>query len=96
MRLVLFDWALGGHHPIYVRPFAEALNSLMEISVAAPDATLTELGDLQAELIPLGRARPADVNQRMRTRTRHRVRREIELLAHPADRATIRLRTRRG
>jgi hypothetical protein len=70
MRLVLFDWALGGHHPTYIRRFAEALNSVMEISVAAPDSTLTELGDLQAEMIPLGRARPADVNERMRTRTR--------------------------
>jgi hypothetical protein len=87
MRLVLFDWALGGHHPIYIRRFAEALNSVMEISVAAPDSTLTELGDLQAEMIPLGRGRPADVNERMRTQTRHRVRREIELLAHAADRA---------
>ena len=70
MRLVLFDWALGGHHPIYIRRFAEALNSLMEISVAAPDSTLTELGDLQAEIIPLGRGRPGDMNERMRTRTR--------------------------
>jgi len=70
MRLVLFDWALGGHHPIYIRRFADALTSSMEISVADPDSTLTELADLQAEMIPLGRARPADVNERMRTRTR--------------------------
>jgi len=70
MRLVLFDWALGGHHPIYIRRFAEALNSSMEISVAAPDSTLTALGALQAEMIPVGRARPADVKERMRTRTR--------------------------
>ena len=66
----MFDWALGGHHPIYIRRFAEALTSSMEISVADPDSTLTELADLQAEMIPLGRARPADVNERMRTRTR--------------------------
>ena len=70
MRLLLFDWAQGGHHPIYIRRFAEALTSSMEISVADPDSTLTELADLQAEMIPLGRARPADVNERMRTRTR--------------------------
>jgi hypothetical protein len=26
MRLVLFDWAVGGHHPIYIRRFAEAVS----------------------------------------------------------------------
>jgi len=88
MRLMLFDWAQGGHHPIYIRRFAEALDSVMEISVAAPDSTLSELVDLHAEMIALGRARPGnDFNERLGTRQRHSIRRELELLAGAADRA---------
>jgi glycosyltransferase involved in cell wall biosynthesis len=87
MRLLLFDWAEDGHHPVYVRRFAEALGSSMEISIAAPDSMMTELVDLEAEMIPLGRPRPA-IDGRLRRYTRHVARRELGLLAHAAHHAS--------
>jgi hypothetical protein len=87
MRLVLFDCAQGGHHPVYLRRFAEALGSSTEISVAAPDSMISELADLEAEMIPLGRPRPA-IDERLRRWTRHVARRELRLLAHAAQRAS--------
>jgi hypothetical protein len=87
-RLMLFDWAEGGHHPIYLRRFAEALAPSMEISVAAPDSVIGELADLDAQMIPLGSPRPAiDANDRLRRRTRRITRRELDLLMDAADRA---------
>lgn len=80
MRLLLFDWAEDGHHPVYVRRFAEALGSSMEISIAAPDSMMTELVDLEAEMIPLGRPRPA-IDGRLRRYTRHAARRVTDVVS---------------
>jgi len=47
----------------------------------------TGLADLRAEMIPPGSARPAiDRDELLRRRTRHILRRELELLAHAAAR----------
>jgi glycosyltransferase involved in cell wall biosynthesis len=58
-RIVLFDWVSGGHHPLYLRRFAEVLGPSFEVFVAAPDESIEELADLGAELISLGDPRPA-------------------------------------
>jgi glycosyltransferase involved in cell wall biosynthesis len=57
-RIVLFDWVAGGHHPLYLRRFAEALEPFFHVVVAAPQESIRELADLRAELVSLGDARP--------------------------------------
>src|SRR5947209_12075040 len=65
MRLVLFDWTAGGHHPLYLERFATALRDF-DVAVAAPDATLAELAALDVPSISLGAARPeADPRSRI-------------------------------
>jgi glycosyltransferase involved in cell wall biosynthesis len=58
-RIVLFDWVSGGHHPLYLRCFAEALEPSFDVFLAAPEESIRELADLGVELISLGDARPA-------------------------------------
>jgi hypothetical protein len=57
-RVALFDWTTGGHRPIYVRRFVEALGDSVDVVLAFPQATLDEVGKLDAEQISLGDARP--------------------------------------
>jgi glycosyltransferase involved in cell wall biosynthesis len=57
-RILLFDWVAGGHHPLYLRRFAEALEPYFRVIVAAPDESIRDLADLHAELVSLGDARP--------------------------------------
>jgi glycosyltransferase involved in cell wall biosynthesis len=57
-RIVLFDWVSGGHHPLYLRRFTEALEPSFEVFLAAPEKSVCELADLSVELISLGDARP--------------------------------------
>jgi glycosyltransferase involved in cell wall biosynthesis len=59
VRVALFDWAHGGHHPIYLRRFAEALAAYADVVVAASDATLEQVAGVPAETISLGPPRPA-------------------------------------
>ena len=60
MRILLsFDWTSGGHHPIYVQRFAEALSRHARVVAAVPDETAERIpNSIQADLLPLGRARP--------------------------------------
>lgn len=58
-RVALFDWTIGGHRPIYVQRFVEALSGHAEIVLAFPQATFDAIGDLGTETISLGEARPA-------------------------------------
>jgi glycosyltransferase involved in cell wall biosynthesis len=78
-RIALFDWVGGGHHPVYVRRFAEALGDHADVVVAAPEETLA-LGDLSAEMIDLGRSRPAlGAVSRLRRRSRAVFDEEVKL-----------------
>jgi glycosyltransferase involved in cell wall biosynthesis len=57
-RVALFDWNAGGHRPIYVHRFVEALSDSVDMVLALPQSTLDAVGDLEAETISLGDARP--------------------------------------
>jgi glycosyltransferase involved in cell wall biosynthesis len=58
MRIMLFDWVSGGHHPVYLRRFAEALQSEAELIAAAPDELIQRIDDLPIATIGLGSPRP--------------------------------------
>ncbi|MGZ4316386.1 MAG: glycosyltransferase [Gaiellaceae bacterium] len=88
MRVVLFDWTSGGHHPLYVRRFVEALRPRAEVIVAAPDPVLQQLADLATESVSLGASRPL-VDQRLPLGPQHRdlAERELDLLWDAAGQA---------
>jgi len=58
MKVTLFDWSSEGHHPIYVRRFAEALSKIADVAVAVPDETVSSYIDLSVQIHQLGPARP--------------------------------------
>jgi glycosyltransferase involved in cell wall biosynthesis len=58
VRIVLFDWVCGGHHELYLRRFAEALQAHAEVVVAAPDAAYEQLEGVPVLQVPLGSPRP--------------------------------------
>lgn len=58
MTVMLFDWVCGGHHELYMRRFAEALRAQADVVVAAPDATIDQLSDLDLRAVRLGSPRP--------------------------------------
>jgi glycosyltransferase involved in cell wall biosynthesis len=83
MRVLLFEWTRGGHHPVYVRRFAEALAAGADVTVALPD----ELSQLMEELPPavqlheLGPARPGwDLSRSLSRQRRELADRELDLL----------------
>lgn len=78
MKIAIFDWTAGGHHPLYVRRFAEALRTSVDVAVAAPDATLVEVGDLEVETRPLEGSRPPEAPGRRQRRELARA--ELDLL----------------
>lgn len=90
MKVALFDWTSGGHHPLYVRRFVEALHPRAEVIVAAPDAVLQQVADLGAEFFPLGESRPL-VDRRRALGPQHRdlAERELDLLWNVAGRADV-------
>ena len=59
MRIALFEAGTGGHRPIYIRRFVEALSPVSDVVLAIADETAAVLGDLPAEVIPLG-SRPLE------------------------------------
>lgn len=63
-RMVLFDWVSGGHHPLYLRRFAEALEPYFRVVLAAPEESVRELADLPVEAISLGDPRPTPPSMR--------------------------------
>lgn len=61
MKICLYDWNHGGHHPAFLRLFAEALHPDHEVVIAASDPTLEELSDLPVESFGLGAPRPRPI-----------------------------------
>jgi glycosyltransferase involved in cell wall biosynthesis len=57
-RVLLFDWSSGGHHSIYLRRFAESLAPRCDVVVAASDATLKDIADLDLPYYSAGPSRP--------------------------------------
>lgn len=49
MRICVYDWNHGGHHPVHVRLFVSALLPDQEIVVAASEPTLAGISDLDVE-----------------------------------------------
>jgi hypothetical protein len=87
MKILLFDWTADGHHPAYVRSFAGALAPRAEIVVAAPDGMSEELGDLPAEVVRLGQARPpTDFTRRLAPQNRSLGEEEVERFAEAVSR----------
>ena len=83
MRVLLFEWTRGGHHPVYVRRFAEALAPAAEVTVAVPDELAGLMDDLppSVELHELGPARPGwDQSRSLRDQRRELADRELDLL----------------
>jgi hypothetical protein len=86
MRITLFDWVAGGHHPIYVRRFAQVLRSAADVIVAAPDETIAEVADGSFATVSLGRARPEMPPRRWLVSSARRVLRdEMSLIERVAD-----------
>lgn len=76
MRVGLFDWTTGGHHRIYAKWIADALNEVGEVVLALPDEELDE-----REGWPLGSARPVlDHDRPLRPQHRDLAERELDLL----------------
>jgi len=87
MRVVLFDWIAGGHHPRYLERVTEALRPGVDVVIAAPDATLEQLGGADAEREPLGPVRPReDYGRPLRPQARALAARELELFRKVARR----------
>ena len=85
LKITLFDWTVGGHHPLYVRRFVEALRPAVDVVVAAPDETLTQIRDLEIECVSLGTARPLlDMNRPLPPQHRELAERELDLFADVA------------
>jgi glycosyltransferase involved in cell wall biosynthesis len=83
VRITLFDWISGGHHPLYVRRFVEALRPSVDVAVAAPDETLRQIEDLEVESVSLGTARPSlDSSRPLPPQNRELAERELDLFAH--------------
>jgi glycosyltransferase involved in cell wall biosynthesis len=88
MRIALFDWTSGGHHPLYVRRFVEALRPAAELVVAAPDEMLAQIADLDVESIPLGVPRPlVDLDRPLAPQHRELAERELDLFREIAARS---------
>jgi glycosyltransferase involved in cell wall biosynthesis len=86
MRIALFDWVGGGHHPIYLRRFADALDAEAEVVVAAPDETLRQFDDDSTRAISLGDPRPHIAPGRAFDADGRRIlRKEIQLLERVVD-----------
>jgi glycosyltransferase involved in cell wall biosynthesis len=58
-RVALFEWSAGGHRPVYVRRFVEALRGSADILLALPQPTLDAVADLDVATHSLGDPRPA-------------------------------------
>jgi glycosyltransferase involved in cell wall biosynthesis len=58
MRFLLFDWTVEGHHARYLRCFAEALGTIGEVVVAAPQAIACAVEDLPVRVAMLPSSRP--------------------------------------
>jgi glycosyltransferase involved in cell wall biosynthesis len=85
-RIALFDWVAGGHHPIYLRRFAEALQSEADVVVAAPDETVRAIGDGSIAAVSLGRPRPLiPPARRFTSDVRSVLREEIALIERVVD-----------
>ena len=86
MRIALFDWVGGGHHPIYLSRFAEALGANAEVVVAAPDETLHQFVDDSIRAMSLGDPRPHIAPGRAFDADGRRIlRKEIQLLERVVD-----------
>lgn len=84
---MLFDWGAGGHHEVYLRRFAEALQPAFEVVVVIPDRAASELADMRMEIVRLGHARPAPRSGRSASwALRSVMATEIELLSRAAKR----------
>jgi len=85
VKIVLFDWVCGGHHELYLRRFAEALQAHADVVVAAPDAACEQLEDLSAPQVPLGSPRPPiSAKDSLDRRRRSVLEQEIRLLEQAA------------
>jgi hypothetical protein len=78
-KVALFEWIAGGHRPIYVRRFVEALQPYADVILALPQATLDAVGDLGVDTISLGSGRPPYDGW---LRGRSILRQEVEQLRH--------------
>lgn len=63
MKVCLYDWNHGGHHPSYLRLFAEALQPDVEVVIAASTPSHEELSGLDVERLDLGDPRPPPRSQ---------------------------------
>lgn len=79
MRILLFDWTVGGHHGVYLQRFAEALGEWADVVVAAADELATELDDV--DVVALGPGRPSTGDRRS---DRVLAQREVTLLERAA------------
>jgi glycosyltransferase involved in cell wall biosynthesis len=85
MRVVLFDWVHGGHHQLYLRRFAEALQPVADVVVAAPDEIVEQLDGLEVGAVRLGTARPPIIaNRPLESRRRRVLEEEVRLLERVA------------
>jgi len=80
MRVLLFDWTPGGHHPRYLHRFAGSLGRSADVVVAAADETLEVLAPHGFETFPLGEGRkPVDRSRRLGPQHEALAQRELDL-----------------
>lgn len=90
MRIGLFDWTSGGHHPLYLRRFADALLADADVVAAAPDALLDKMRDLPVERYSLGDPRPPiDETRSLAAQHRELAERELDLLREAVERTRL-------
>jgi Glycosyl transferases group 1 len=60
VKIVLFDWSSGGHHPLYLRRFVQAVGDAATVVLAVPESTAGGLSDMKVEIHSLGSPRPRE------------------------------------
>ncbi len=85
MKIGLFDWTTGGHHQIYAKWIADAMEEVGEVTLALPDMELDGRKGW-----PLGSARPAlDHTRPLGPQHRDLAERELDLLVAFARRTEL-------
>ena len=82
MRIALFDWAHGGHHPVYLRRFAEVLARYADVVIAASDPTIEQIAGVPADTMSLGPPRPAIAGAGLRRADKRVLARELALFEY--------------
>ena len=81
MKVLLFDWTTGGHHPIYAQRFVDAFHEHCDLAVAFPDEISERVRGPAVQELALGSPRPpVDADRPLAAQHRELAERELDLL----------------